>query len=58
MNATSTEQVIVNEVGPRDGLQNQDRILSPEQRLRLIDSLVAAGIGYVWAANVIKWGES
>lgn len=21
-------------------------------------SMVAAGIGYVWAANVIKWGES
>ncbi len=38
------ERVVINEVGPRDGLQSQSRILSVEQRLRLIESLEAAGI--------------
>ncbi len=36
------ESVIINDVGPRDGLQNQPRILTPEQRLQLIQALVAA----------------
>ena len=38
------ETVVVNEVGPRDGLQNQPRILSVEQRLTLIGALVGAGL--------------
>ncbi len=37
-------RVVVNEVGPRDGLQNQSKILSPEQRLQLIESLISAGV--------------
>ncbi len=44
MSTASKERVIVNEVGPRDGLQNQDVILSPQQRLTLIASLIGAGI--------------
>lgn len=36
--------VVINDVGPRDGLQNQDKILSPQQRLRLIEALVEAGV--------------
>ncbi len=39
-----SETVVINEVGPRDGLQNQARILHPEQRVRLIEALVAAGL--------------
>jgi hydroxymethylglutaryl-CoA lyase len=39
-----SEAVVINEVGPRDGLQNQPRVLSPRQRLQLIEALVAAGI--------------
>ena len=39
--------VLVNEVGPRDGLQNQGRVLTPEQRVSLIDTLVEAGVGAV-----------
>ncbi len=37
-------QITINEVGPRDGLQSQSRILSVEDRLQLIDSLETAGI--------------
>ena len=38
------DQAIVNEVGPRDGLQSQSRILSVDERLQLIGALEAAGI--------------
>ena len=37
-------QAVVNEVGPRDGLQSQSRILSVPERLQLIGALEAAGI--------------
>ncbi len=36
--------VSINEVGPRDGLQNQQEILAIEEKLRLIESLQAANI--------------
>ena len=39
--------VIINEVGPRDGLQNQSRILSCEQRLMLIRELESAGLTHI-----------
>ncbi len=35
---------VVNEVGPRDGLQSESRILSIDERLELIRSLEAAGL--------------
>ena len=38
------ERALINDVGPRDGLQNQAKILSSEQRLQLIGALVAAGL--------------
>jgi hydroxymethylglutaryl-CoA lyase len=38
------KQVFINDVGPRDGLQNQAKILTPEQRLSLINALTAAGL--------------
>lgn len=38
------EKVLVNDVGPRDGLQNQPNALSVDDRVAIIDSLVAAGI--------------
>jgi hydroxymethylglutaryl-CoA lyase len=28
--------ITINDVGPRDGLQNQQKILSPEQRVQLV----------------------
>ncbi|HEY8488779.1 MAG TPA: hydroxymethylglutaryl-CoA lyase [Thermaerobacter sp.] len=36
-------EVTVREVGPRDGLQAEDRILSTEQKVELIDALTEAG---------------
>ncbi|GAA4098560.1 hydroxymethylglutaryl-CoA lyase [Zhongshania borealis] len=38
------ENIIINDVGPRDGLQNQARVLTPAQRIQLINSLIAAGM--------------
>ena len=38
------KKIFVNEVGPRDGLQNIDIILNVSQRLQLIQSLEKAGI--------------
>ncbi len=40
-------RVIVNDVGPRDGLQNQPKILSPAERVQLVKALLAAGMGHV-----------
>ena len=37
-------KVIINEVGPRDGLQNIETILSVNDRFELIKSLEATGI--------------
>lgn len=38
------KDVFINDVGPRDGLQNQAKILSAQQRLQLIKSLTEAGL--------------
>ena len=35
--------VTINDVGPRDGLQNQPRILEPAARVRLVKALLDAG---------------
>ena len=35
--------VTVMEVSPRDGLQNEDRLLTTEQKLQLVDHAIAAG---------------
>jgi hydroxymethylglutaryl-CoA lyase len=40
-------RVIVNDVGPRDGLQNQGKILSPPERVQLVAALLHAGIRHV-----------
>ena len=39
-----SDKVVVNDVSPRDGLQNQSKILTPEERVQLIEALVAAGV--------------
>ena len=38
------DKVLINDVGPRDGLQNQSIVLSVEQRLQLIRGLLNAGV--------------
>lgn len=42
------------DVGPRDGLQNEDRTLSPEVRAELCDRLAAAGVSRVEAASFVN----
>lgn len=42
------------DVGPRDGLQNEDKTLSPETRAQLCDRLAAAGLGRVEAASFVN----
>jgi len=41
------ERVVINDVGPRDGLQNQPKILSVDERLALIKSLQAAQVEHI-----------
>ena len=40
-------KVTVNDVGPRDGLQNQPKILSPAERVQLVRALLTAGMDHV-----------
>jgi len=42
------------EVGPRDGLQNEPRALSPEIKIELIDRLSAAGLSVVEAGAFVS----
>ena len=48
------EQVIVNDVGPRDGLQNESTLVTPEDRVRLINSLLDAGVRSIEAASFVS----
>ncbi len=41
------EKVTINDVGPRDGLQNQSKILTPPQRLQLVHKLLDAGLTHI-----------
>jgi len=47
-------RVEVVEVGPRDGLQNEDKTLAPEVRAKLCDRLAAAGVSRVEAASFVN----
>lgn len=49
-----SEKIIINEVGPRDGLQNQPKVLSAEERLKLISSLVDAGVGSIEVGSFVS----
>ena len=47
-------RVQVVDVGPRDGLQNEEQILSPKTRAKLCDRLAAAGVSRVEAASFVN----
>ena len=47
-------RVHIREVGPRDGLQNEDVILSTAQKLRLIDALGATGLDQIEAGAFVR----
>lgn len=46
--------ITVNDVGPRDGIQNLDVILEPEQRLALIQALIDAGVSSIEAGSFVS----
>ncbi|SDN15048.1 hydroxymethylglutaryl-CoA lyase [Pseudomonas jinjuensis] len=45
------------EVGPRDGLQNEKQPISVADKVRLVDDLTAAGLGYIEVGSFVspKW---
>ena len=46
--------IFVNDVGPRDGLQNQTIDVSPETRVKLIEKLLNAGVPGVEVASFVS----
>lgn len=48
------EKVIVNDVGPRDGLQNDPTTVTPADRVRLINALLKAGIKSIEAVSFVS----
>ena len=50
----SGERIIIQDVGPRDGLQNQPRVLPVAQRLELIHALLAAGLRHIQVAAFVS----
>ncbi|MBX9688153.1 MAG: hydroxymethylglutaryl-CoA lyase [Candidatus Obscuribacterales bacterium] len=50
-------KVSIVEVGPRDGLQNEAKILTSAEKIRLIDALAAAGLNRIEASSFVspKW---
>ena len=47
-------RVTICDVGPRDGLQNEERILAPEVRARLCERLAGAGLPRIEAASFVN----
>jgi hydroxymethylglutaryl-CoA lyase len=48
------ERIIINEVGLRDGLQNQPRPVDTAHKLALLDALLAAGIEHLEATSFVS----
>ena len=50
-------RVSIREVGPRDGLQNEARQVPTAEKIRFIDSLLAAGIRNIEITSFVspKW---
>ena len=49
-----SNQVVITDVGPRDGLQNQPKILSIEQRVELIRAIAAAGVPQIEVGSFVS----
>lgn len=54
---TLPTSVRIVEVGPRDGLQNEKNFISVSEKVRLVDDLTAAGLGYIEVGSFVspKW---
>jgi hydroxymethylglutaryl-CoA lyase len=57
MNTTLPQHARLVEVGPRDGLQNEAQPISVADKVRLVDDLTAAGLGYIEVGSFVspKW---
>lgn len=49
-----TEHIIINEVGPRDGLQSQSGELTLEQRKQFVQSLLGAGLRHIEIGSFVS----
>jgi len=49
-----TDRVIINEVGLRDGLQNQARRVSTTDKLRLLEALLASGVRHLEVTSFVS----
>ncbi|MFW2422042.1 MAG: hydroxymethylglutaryl-CoA lyase [Porticoccaceae bacterium] len=49
-----SEKIFITDVGPRDGLQNQRKVLSVEERTALIESLYTAGLSQVEVGSFVS----
>ena len=49
-----SETVVITDVGPRDGLQNQPKILSVEERLELVHAIAAAGVPQIEVGSFVS----
>ena len=47
-------RVLLCDVGPRDGLQNESEVLPPETRAELVDRLAAAGVPRIEAVSFVR----
>ena len=54
MPTLTDNDVIITDVGPRDGLQSQQRILSPAERAGLIRALASAGVRHIEAGAFVS----
>ena len=54
---TLPQSVRLVEVGPRDGLQNEKQPIAVADKVRLVDDLTAAGLGYIEVGSFVspKW---
>ena len=48
------KQVRLVEVGPRDGLQNEQQPISVADKVRLVDALSAAGLSYIEVGSFVS----
>ena len=48
------QQVTIHEVAPRDGLQNEGVLVSTQDKLRLIEALIAAGLRRIEATSFVS----
>ena len=52
--AETPNAVRIREVGPRDGFQNEPEIISPDDKVRLIDMLAATGLPRVEVTSFVR----